>query len=161
QAPESDPVTVLVPSPVGDVGHGRTASGRSKDGARHGLANVPFFHVDDHPNGEALALRQCEARALGNGRENQALARQQLDVNLSESAFISCLGIAFGQAGGKRCEASKVAYCCKLASAWLGPAIAFEPPMSHVWIAATAALPSTADERRTERSPNPWAVLAR
>src|SRR5262249_57093288 len=64
QAPESDPVPILVPSPVGDVGHGRTASGRSKDGARHGLANVPFFHVDDHPHGEALALRQCEARAL-------------------------------------------------------------------------------------------------
>ena len=76
QAPEADAVAVFVPGPVRNVGHRRAAGGRADHRAGHGLADVPFLDVDDHPHGEARAVGQHERRALVIGGVGQSFVRQ-------------------------------------------------------------------------------------
>ena len=67
QAPETDAQPVVKPGVVGDVGGHGGALGRGQNGARHGLGDVPFLHIDDEPDGNAGAIGQQQRRAVKNG----------------------------------------------------------------------------------------------
>src|SRR3989449_161075 len=74
--PEADAHAVVVPGPVGDVGHGRDPlrSGEVLAGGRR--LDVPLLDVDDGPDGDARALGEPPGAPGGDGRIIEALVWQ-------------------------------------------------------------------------------------
>jgi len=60
QAPEADAVAIFVPGPVRNVGAGRASGRRREHGTRHGQLRIPLLDIDDHPNGDARAVRKLQ-----------------------------------------------------------------------------------------------------
>src|SRR5207253_435134 len=88
--PEADAHAVVVPGPVGDVGHGRDPlrSGEVLAGGRR--LDVPLLDVDDGPDGDARALGEPPGAPGGDGRIVEALVWQS-HAGLLESV------VAFGR----------------------------------------------------------------
>ena len=76
QPPEPHPHPVVVPRPVGHVGHDGHALGRRQVLARHRLLDVPLLDVDDGPHRDAGALGELPGWAGGEGRVVEAIAGQ-------------------------------------------------------------------------------------
>src|ERR1700730_5465052 len=60
EAPEADPHPVFVPAPVRHIGNLRLPGRRCQDLARHRLANIPNFEIDDGPENNAGAAGKPE-----------------------------------------------------------------------------------------------------
>ncbi len=75
EAPHADPHAVFVPAPVRHVRQHRHAGRSGQHLARHRLADVPHFEIDDGPEHDARAARQLERRPVDDRRIVGALAR--------------------------------------------------------------------------------------
>src|SRR5262245_37559176 len=71
-SPEPDPVTVVVPRPVRDIGHRGDSGRRRYYHPRDRLRRVPFLDIDDDPDDEPCALWQCEFGPLADPPKNRA-----------------------------------------------------------------------------------------
>ena len=65
EPPEADAHPVVVPGPVGHVGHGRDALRGRENTPRHRLLDVPLLHVDDGPDGDARPAGELPGTAGG------------------------------------------------------------------------------------------------
>ena len=79
-SPESDAIAVFVPGPVRNIGHRRTARGRSKNGPRHGLLRIPLLDIHNHPDSKARAPGQSERRSVLDRRVGETLNRQHVHL---------------------------------------------------------------------------------
>ena len=68
EAPHPDPHAVFVPAPIRHVGKMRHAGRRRQHLARHRLADIPDFEIDDGPEHDARAVRKLERRPVDDRR---------------------------------------------------------------------------------------------
>ena len=63
-SPEAGTHPVFMPGPVGNIWQQRPAHWRWQHRTRHRTLNSPFLDVKNHPDGQPLAIRQLQPRAI-------------------------------------------------------------------------------------------------
>src|SRR4029077_17030278 len=96
ESPNTNAHAVFMPAPVRHVGKLRHTRRRRQHLARHRLADVPHFKIDNAPKCEPGILWKFQRRPVDNGRILRTLARQHW---LARSLFLGPFHIRCCRAG--------------------------------------------------------------